>query len=71
MIGNGCKIDNKVDEAEREIRHDKVNLRIAELKRKKNMTQEELARLVGVSFQTVSKWETGDSMPDIPLQEER
>lgn len=28
----------------------KVNLRITELRRKKNMTQEELARLVGVSF---------------------
>ena len=39
----------------------KVNLKIAELRRKKSMTQEELARLVGVSFQTISKWECGVS----------
>lgn len=43
----------------------KINLRIAELRRKKNMTQQELAKLVGVSFQTISKWENGNAMPDI------
>lgn len=35
----------------------KVNLRIAELRHKKKITQQELADIVGVSFQTISKWE--------------
>jgi len=30
-----------------------------------NMTQEELAEKVGVSRQTLSKWETGESSPDL------
>lgn len=44
---------------------EKVNLRIAELRHKKNITQQELAKTVGVSFQTISKWESGSNMPDI------
>ena len=36
--------------------------RIAELRRKKNMTQEDLANALGVTPQAVSKWETGDSL---------
>lgn len=43
----------------------KVNLRIAELRHKKKITQQELADIVGVSFQTISKWENGGAMPDI------
>lgn len=39
----------------------KVNLRIAELRHRKNITQQQLAEIVGVSFQTISKWETGGS----------
>ena len=41
--------------------------RIAELRKNKKMTQEELANIVGVSAQSVSKWETSQSMPDIML----
>lgn len=40
---------------------DGVKLRIAELRHKKNITQRQLADIVGVSFQTISKWEAGDS----------
>ena len=41
--------------------------RIAELRRKKNMTQEELAAELGVTPQAVSKWENDLSCPDITL----
>ncbi len=45
----------------------KVNLRIAELRKKRGITQQELADVVGVSFQTISKWENENSMPDITM----
>ena len=40
---------------------------IANLRRANGMTQEKLAEIVGVSAQSVSKWETGTTMPDIML----
>lgn len=42
-----------------------IKLRIGELRRNKGITQQELAAVVGVSFQTISKWENGSAMPDI------
>ena len=44
-----------------------ISLRIADLRKKSRVTQQELADSIGVSFQTVSKWETGISMPDITI----
>ncbi len=41
--------------------------RIAQYRRAKNMTQEELAERVGVSPQAVSKWENDVCCPDIML----
>lgn len=41
--------------------------RIAQLRRDKNLTQEELANALGVSAQAVSKWENDVSCPDIML----
>ncbi len=41
--------------------------RIATLRRKKSMTQEELAEQLGVSAQAVSKWENNVCCPDITL----
>ena len=39
--------------------------KIAELRKKNNLSQEELAEKVGVAIQTISKWEIGDTTPDI------
>ena len=38
---------------------------IAEVRKQQNMTQRELAEKIGVSDKTISKWETGKSMPEL------
>ncbi len=40
---------------------------IAELRKEKKLTQEQLAELLGVSNKTVSRWENGRCMPDLSL----
>ena len=40
---------------------------ISELRKKNSITQEQLANAVGISVPAVSKWETGNSYPDITL----
>ena len=40
---------------------------IKALRKLKNISQETLATFLGVSYQAVSKWETGNSYPDISL----
>ena len=40
---------------------------IRQLREKRNLTQAELAEIIGVSSKTVSKWETGRGLPDISL----
>ena len=37
------------------------------LRKKRNLTQETLAEAVGVTRQTVAKWENGESVPDLEL----
>ena len=44
-----------------------IGNRITKFRKAKNMTQEELANLLGVSSQAVSKWENDISCPDISL----
>ena len=44
-----------------------IGEKIAELRKGKKMTQEELAGVIGVSSQSVSKWENNVTMPDILL----
>ncbi|MBQ8370292.1 MAG: helix-turn-helix transcriptional regulator, partial [Clostridia bacterium] len=41
--------------------------KIRSLRRAKNVTQEELADALNVTFQSVSRWETGQTYPDITL----
>lgn len=38
-----------------------MNLKIAELRKKAGWTQQELGEKLGVSYQSVSKWENGVS----------
>lgn len=45
----------------------KIGARIADLRRQRGMTQEQLAAAVGVSAPAVSKWETNRSYPDIVM----
>ena len=40
---------------------------LKELRKEKNTTQEQLAEQLNVSGRTVSRWETGNNMPDISL----
>ena len=47
----------------------KVNLaeNIKNLRKERNVSQEKLAEYLNISFQAVSKWETGNAYPDISL----
>ena len=42
-----------------------IGEKIYQLRKKKNLSQEDLASVLNVSRQTISKWETGDSNPDL------
>lgn len=42
-------------------------LKIAQLRRRKGVSQQELADFLAVTFQSVSKWETKTTLPDITL----
>ena len=43
----------------------KIGKFISELRKTKNMTQQQLGEKIGVSSKTISKWETGKGMPDL------
>ena len=45
----------------------KVGKFIAQLRKERGLTQEELGQKVGVTNKTVSRWENGNYMPDIEL----
>ncbi|MCM1026006.1 MAG: helix-turn-helix domain-containing protein [Roseburia sp.] len=45
----------------------KIGTKIRNLRKQKNISQEVLAQYLGVSFQAVSKWESGTTMPDVPM----
>ena len=46
---------------------EKIGKLIAKLRRSKGLTQSELGELVGVGFRAVSKWENGQTLPDISI----
>ena len=46
---------------------EKVGEQIAVLRKAKGLTQSELGERIGVSFQAVSKWERGETLPDVTL----
>ena len=43
----------------------KIGEKIKSLRKNKNISQEVLAQYLGVTFQAVSKWENGSTMPDV------
>ena len=45
----------------------KVGAFLKDLRKEKEITQEQLAEELGVSGRTISRWETGKNMPDISL----
>ncbi len=45
----------------------KIGNLIQEIRKEKNMKQEDFANLLGVTGKTVSRWETGKYMPDLSL----
>lgn len=46
---------------------EKIGRFILELRKKNNLTQKALADKLGVTYQAVSKWETGKNIPDISI----
>ncbi len=46
---------------------EKIGKFIATMRKEKNLTQEELAEILGVSNKSISRWENGKNMPDLSL----
>ncbi|MBR2387405.1 MAG: helix-turn-helix transcriptional regulator [Clostridia bacterium] len=45
----------------------KIGLFLKQLRKEKNLTQGQLAEILNVSDRTVSRWETGNNMPDLSI----
>ena len=41
--------------------------KLKNLRRNRDLTQEEVATHIGISYQAISKWERGDGYPDITM----
>ena len=52
---------------ERSMDQQKIGSFLKELRKEKNLTQEQLAEALNVSGRTVSRWETGSNMPDLSI----
>ena len=44
-----------------------IGNKLKQLRRSKDLTQEEVATHLGISYQAISKWERGDGYPDITM----
>lgn len=44
-----------------------ISKNLRRFRKERGMTQDELAKKLGVSFQSVSKWEQGKSNPDLAI----
>ena len=44
-----------------------IGKKLKNLRRSKDLTQEEVASHLGISFQAISKWERGEGYPDITM----
>lgn len=42
-----------------------ISMNLKNLRKTRGYTQEEVAELIGVSRQTIAKWESGETMPDM------
>ena len=49
---------------------EKIGKFIKKIRKENNLTQKDLADKYGVTYQAVSKWETGKNIPDISLLKE-
>lgn len=45
----------------------RIGVFISQCRKEKNLTQMQLAELLGITNQAVSKWENGRGMPDVSL----
>ena len=70
LIGSAQPVD-LIELLVKEVISMSIGERLYNLRKERNLSQEDLANELGVSRQTVSKWETGESTPDfdkiIPL----
>ena len=44
-----------------------IGEKLKKLRRNRDLTQEEVATHIGISYQAISKWERGDGYPDITM----
>ena len=51
------------------MRQEKIGKFIAKCRKEKNLTQEQLADKLGITYKAVSKWECGNELPDVSLYE--
>ena len=49
---------------------EKIGKLIKKIRQDNNLTQQELAKKYGITYQAVSKWENGKAIPDIALLKE-
>ncbi len=47
----------------------KIGSFLAELRKEKNLTQDELGAQIGVTNKTISRWETGNYLPPVEMQQ--